>query len=93
MRPRVDADVDAPKQDGSTPLLIAALRDQRDIVKSLCGSRTDANKANQDGITPLRAAVLQRLADIAQLVEAVRGFLWRKNCFSACLPYCNLSLI
>ena len=36
-RPRVDADVDAPKQDGSTHLLIAALRDQRGTVKSLCG--------------------------------------------------------
>ena len=49
----MDADVDA------RHFLIAALRDQRDIVKSLCGSRTDANKANQDGMTPLRALVLQ----------------------------------
>ena len=32
----------APDQKGSA---IAALRDQRDIVKSLCRSRTDANKA------------------------------------------------
>ena len=54
-----DADVDAPKQDDSTPLLIVALRDQRDIMKSLCGYRTDANKANQDGMTSLRAVVLQ----------------------------------
>ena len=34
-RPRVDADVNAPKQDGSTHLVIAALQGQRDIVKSL----------------------------------------------------------
>ena len=55
----MDADVDAPKQDGSTHLLIAALRDQN-ISRCLCaGSRTDANKANQDGMTPLRAMVLQ----------------------------------
>ena len=47
-RPRVDADVDAPKRDGSTPLLIVALWDQRDIVKFFCESRADANKANQD---------------------------------------------
>ena len=32
----------APDQKGS---VIAALRDQRDIVKSSCRSRTDANKA------------------------------------------------
>ena len=52
----MDTDVNAPKQDGSTHLLIAALRGQRDIVKSLCGSRTFAHKANQGGMTPLRAA-------------------------------------
>ena len=63
-RPRVDADVVAPKQDGSAPLLIAALRDQRDTVKSLCGSRTGANKANQVGVTPLMTDVLQRLEDM-----------------------------
>ena len=33
-------------------------------MKSLCGSRTDANKANQDGMTPLRTVVLQRLEDM-----------------------------
>ena len=42
---------------------IAALRNQRDIVKSLCGSRTGANKANQVGVTPFRTDVLQRLED------------------------------
>ena len=51
----------APKQDGST---IAALQDQSDIVESLCGSRTDINKANQDGVTPLRTVVLQRLEEM-----------------------------
>ena len=40
----------APKQDGSAK---AALWDQRDIVKSLCGSRTDADNGNQFGMTPL----------------------------------------
>ena len=33
-------------------------------MKSLCGSRTDANKTNQDVMTPLRTVVLQRLEDM-----------------------------
>ena len=33
-------------------------------MKSLCGSRTGANKANQVGVTPLRTDVLQRLEDM-----------------------------
>ena len=33
-------------------------------MKSLGGSRTDANKANQDGVSPLRTVVLHRLEDM-----------------------------
>ena len=33
-------------------------------MKSLSGSRADANKANQDDLTPLRTVVLQRLKDM-----------------------------
>ena len=51
----------SPKQDGSA---ITELRVQRDTVKSLCGSRTDANKASQNCMTTLRTIVPQRLEDM-----------------------------
>ena len=51
----------APKQEGS---VIAALQDQRDMVKPLCGSRTEANEDNHDGMALLRTIVLQRLEDM-----------------------------
>ena len=57
--------------------VIAALWDQRDIVNSLCGSRTDANKANQDGTTPLRTIALQQLEEmIATCRFAVYELCW-----------------
>merc|ERR1712151_253004 len=52
------AEVEQPKKDGSTALLIASLNGHVEVVRFLCDSRAEMNTPNQEGLTPLAAALM-----------------------------------
>jgi ankyrin repeat protein len=54
--------------DGNSPLHLAAVEGQFDIVKTLVTAGAHVNMPNLDGLTPLHAAVQAGRADIAQFL-------------------------
>jgi ankyrin repeat protein len=65
------ADVNAPANDGSTPLLWAAYHGDAEIVQALLTAGADANVANNYGVTPLLQA--SRTGDAAVMEVLLDG--------------------
>ena len=68
---KAGADVDRAKDNGVTPLLMAAQKGHDAVVAQLVKAGAVANRANKDGATPLfMAAQKGHEVVVAQLVEA-----------------------
>lgn len=59
------ADVNAPEEDGATPLHWAVRRDDAAAVELLLGAGADPGAANDYGVTPLALACINRNAAVA----------------------------
>lgn len=64
------ADVNAYTEDGSTPLIIAIIKNRTDIVELLLKHSADPNKASSDRTktTPLIIAIIENRTDIVKLL-------------------------
>jgi len=66
--PRFNSVINFQNYDGNSPLHLAAVEGQLDIVKSLVTAGAYVNLPNLDGLTPLHAAIQAGRADIAQFL-------------------------
>ena len=67
------ADVNVINKDGSTPLLIALLNRQTEIVKLLLKAGADVNKASHYGLTPLHSASASGQIEVVKLLLAAKA--------------------
>jgi hypothetical protein len=73
------ADVNAKCNDGSTPLYVAILAENADIIRFLVSKRADVNTKNKDGVTPLFEAITRKNVDIAKFLISKRADVNAKN--------------
>jgi uncharacterized protein len=65
---RRKTDVNAPEQNGTTPLQWAIYQEQPDIVRALLRAGADPELPNREGMTPLSLAVLTGNAEVTKLL-------------------------
>jgi formylglycine-generating enzyme required for sulfatase activity/ankyrin repeat protein len=65
-----DSSLIAENKDGSTRLVLAVSRDNRDEVKSLIAAGADINSKNRDGFAPLHIAVIFSRMEMVELLIA-----------------------
>ena len=68
--PAAGAPVDAREQNGTTPLMAAALEGHRQVVELLLASGAAVNARTADGQTPLMYAAINGSPDIVNLLLA-----------------------
>ena len=67
------ADVNQAKNNGTTPMWIAAFNGHSDTVKVLASLHADVNQANNTGDTPLKVATHQGKKDTAAVLRSLGG--------------------
>mmetsp|Transcript_31901 Transcript_31901/g.42416 ORF Transcript_31901/g.42416 Transcript_31901/m.42416 type:complete len:588 (+) Transcript_31901:147-1910(+) len=64
------ADVNKPKNNGATPLLLAAQRGLQEVAALLLSNGADTNKPNNEGLTPVLMAIWKQNDEVESLLRA-----------------------
>jgi len=67
------ANVNAPDNDGYTPLHVSAYKNAADVAEMLLASKANVNATAHDGTTPLRMARTQNAKAVADLLVLQGG--------------------
>jgi len=78
--------------EGLTPLILAAIRGELEIVKTLINAGADVNQANEGGLTPLHCAVNKNYAEMVRfLIEKEANVNAVTSKGSSCLHWAALN--
>jgi len=70
---KAGADVNAPSENGTTPLIAAARGGHLEVAKLLLANKADPNRALESGETALDIALKNQNTDIGALLRSAGG--------------------